>query len=365
MKIERMEVFAVAVPLVGDYLTSHSRLTVQRSIVVRLTTDSGNVGVGNVDPPPRMPARAFQGLQASLEDLAPALKGLEVSNIHSVAARMQQRRVGSPLALAAVEMACIDATARRWGVPVHAYLGGAVLQELEFNAWIGILPPEEAGRQAAEARASGFRSAKVKIGGDPDADVRRVKAVRQAVGADFRIRVDANEGYDAPSAIRLAHDLAPFDLELFEQPVPAADLQGLAAVKAARTGIPVMADESVTGPTSLLKIIRQDAADIVKLKVMNSGGLRRTMDMITIAEAAGMRCVLGHGFGLGVSTLAEIMVAAASRNVMPGLECVGPLKTGSDIVRHKLDLSGGRLPLPTAPGLGAELDEASLARWTI
>lgn len=365
MKIERIEVFAVAVPLVGEYLTSHSRLTLQRSIVIRLTTDGGQVGLGNVDPPPRMPALAFKELRATLDCMAAALKGLEVSNIHALTARMLARGACSPLALSAVEMACVDATARGWGVPVHEYLGGAVLEELEFNAWVGILPPEEAGRRAAEAQASGFRSAKVKIGGDPDADVHRVKAVREAVGPGFRIRVDANEGYGAPAAIQLAHALAPFDVELFEQPVPAADLEGLAAVKAARTGIPVMADESITGPASLLAIIRRDAADIIKLKVMNSGGLRRTMDMIAIAEAAGMRCVLGHGFGLGVSTLAEVMVAAASPNVMPGLECVGPLKTAGDIVRHKLDLSGGRLLLPTSAGLGAELDEEALGRWSV
>lgn len=85
--------------------------------------------------------------------------------------------------------------------------------------------------------------------------------------------------------------------------------------------------------------------------------------MIATAEAAGIRCVVGHGYGLGVNTMAEIMLAATSRNVIDGLECVGPLKTADDIVTQKLDLSGGSIALPGGPGLGVTLDDAKLAQY--
>ena len=124
-----------------------------------------------------------------------------------------------------------------------------------------------------------------------------------------------------------------------------------------------MADESVTDHGSLIRIIRANAADLIKVKVMKQGGIHNTHRMIATAKAAGIRCVVGHGFGLGIDTLAEIMVAASSDNVIDGIECVGPLKTADDIVTHKLDLGTGSLPLPAGPGLGATLDEEKLRQY--
>jgi muconate cycloisomerase len=130
-------------------------------------------------------------------------------------------------------------------------------------------------------------------------------------------------------------------------------------------GLPIMADESVSDHASLIRIIKADAADIVKVKVMKQGGMLNTRRMIATAEAAGIRCVLGHGFGLGPHTVAEIMVAATSNNVIDGLECVGPLKTREDVIAERLDLSGGSLALPGGPGLGVTLDDARLARYRL
>jgi L-alanine-DL-glutamate epimerase-like enolase superfamily enzyme len=191
------------------------------------------------------------------------------------------------------------------------------------------------------------------------------KAVREAVGPDFELRIDANAGYDADTSIKLAKMVAPFRLQHFEQPVPDHDLAGMARVRreANAAGVPIMADESVLDHASLIRIIKMDAADIVKVKVMKQGGFLNTRRMIATAEAAGIRCVVGHGFGLGVNTMAEIMLAATSGNVVDGLECVGPLKTADDIVTRKLDLSSGSIALPGGPGLGVTLDDAKLDKY--
>ncbi len=266
---------------------------------------------------------------------------------------------------AAIEMACVDLAARIAGMPVHAYLGGAVKERLLFNAWIGILPPDEAAKETLDWKNKGFRSAKIKVGGNIEADRDRVKAVREAVGPEFQLRIDANAGYDADTSIRLAKMVAPFKLQLFEQPVPDHDIAGMARVRreANAVGLPIMADESVLDHASLIRIIRADAADIVKVKVMKQGGFLNTRRMIATAEAAGIRCVVGHGFGLGINTMAEIMLAATSSNVIDGLECVGPLKTADDIVTRKLDLSSGSIPLPGGPGLGVTLDDDKIAKY--
>ncbi|HWI13058.1 MAG TPA: enolase C-terminal domain-like protein, partial [Burkholderiales bacterium] len=255
--------------------------------------------------------------------------------------------------------------ARVAGMPVYTYLGGAVKQQLYFNAWIGILSPEQAARETMEWKSKGFRSCKIKVGGNIEADRERVKAVREAVGKDFGIRIDANAGYDADTSIKLARMVAPYALEHFEQPVPADDIAGMARVRreANAAGVPIMADESVLDHASLIRIIKADAADIVKVKVMKQGGFLNTRRMIATAEAAGIRCVVGHGFGLGVNTMAEIMLAATSSNVVDGLECVGPLKTRDDIVTKRIDLSSGSMKLPPGPGLGVTLDDAKLEQY--
>jgi muconate cycloisomerase len=155
-----------------------------------------------------------------------------------------------------------------------------------------------------------------------------------------------------------------FDLQLFEQPAPKDDIAGLARVRR-EGGIPVMADESVSDHASLVAVIKAGAADFVKFGVKQAGGILRAARMLATAEAAGLPVVIGHGFGLDPSTLAEIMVAASSRNVLPGLECVGPLKVVDTVATTRLDISSGSLPLPGGPGLGISLDEAKLEQYRL
>ncbi len=167
MRIERIEVFGVAMPLVGAFSTSYKSESVQRSAVVRVTDQDGCIGLGNVDPVPGYSVESIdETLQALQSRLAPALLGMDASNIQRLWARMSE--VGGPALLdakAAIEMACVDLTARRLGVAVHTYLGGAVKERLTFNAWIGILPPEQAAAETARWQQRGFRSAKIKVGG--------------------------------------------------------------------------------------------------------------------------------------------------------------------------------------------------------
>jgi len=364
MKIERIEVFGVAVPLIGEYATSYQSESIQKSVVVRITDNDGRIGLGNVDPVTGYSVESIEETLSALRSrFAPLVLGMDPSNVHLLWRRMATVSPDYLDAKAAIEMACVDLTARALGVPVYSYLGGAVKDRLLFNAWIGILPPDEAARETAAWQSRGFRSAKVKVGGSIDADRDRIKAIREAVGPDFHLRIDANAGYDVDSSIRLARMLAPFNLQLFEQPVAAHDLAGMKRVRREAGGLPIMADESVLDHASLIRLIQADAADIVKVKVMKQGGIFNTRLMIATAEAAGLRCVVGHGFGLGINTMAEIMLAATSDNVIDGIECVGPLKTADDIVVAKLDLSSGSLPLPSGPGLGVMLDEDKLVRY--
>ena len=126
-----------------------------------------------------------------------------------------------------------------------------------------------------------------------------------------------------------------------------------------------MADETISDHQSLLAVIKADAADFVKFGIKQAGGILRSAHMLATAEAARIPVVIGHGFGLDPSTLAEIMLAASSRNVLSGLECVGPLKVVDTIATTRLDISSGSLPLPDGPGLGISLDEKKLEQYRL
>ena len=366
LPISRVEVFGVAIPLVGPgFKNAYINKTAQKSALVRLTAEDGSVGLGNIDPSPGYSVETIeQSLTALREKLAPLVHGADAGNPHQLVARMDAVLPGYLDAKAAIEMACVDLLARRLGIPVHQYRGGAMVTNLRFNAWIGILSPDEAAAEARKWFDRGFRSAKVKVGGGIKADRDRILAIREAVGPTMALRADANAGYSVADAIALGHLLEPLDMQLLEQPVADDDLAGMAKVRQA-IGIPVMADESITDHESLIAVIRADCADIVKLKVMKQGGFLKCRRMLETATAAGMKVVIGHGFGLGVNTMAEIMLACTSTEVLEGLECVGPLKTADDIVTRKLDISTGQLALPGGPGLGVELDEEKVRAYQI
>ena len=188
--------------------------------------------------------------------------------------------------------------------------------------------------------------------------------MRAEVGSAMQLRIDANMQYDADTSLKLCSMVKEFDLQLFEQPTHLRDLEGMARVRR-EGGIPVMADESVSDHASLIAVIKADAADFVKFGVEQAGGILRATRMLATAEAAGIPVVIGHGFGLDPSTLAEIMLAASLRNVVPGLECVGPLKVQDTVATTRLDISSGSMKLPDAPGLGITLDDKKLEQYRL
>jgi muconate cycloisomerase len=244
-------------------------------------------------------------------------------------------------------------------------LGGPVCTKVPLvSSWIGHVPPEEAADLAVSRVAEGFRTLKVKVGKEIEEDVARIRSVRRAVGPDIQLRIDANEGYTPEDAIRAIKGFSPHDILYCEQPVPRDDWDGMARVRKA-VDMPIMADEGILGPREIILAAEKEAADIVKVKVMKNGGLYRTGRMIWLAGALGMKCVLGHGFTLGVNSLCEIHLAAAMTNILMPIETTGMLKVVEDIITEPITVEGGCVEVPAAPGFGAELDRQKLSRFQV
>ncbi len=365
MRVAGIEPILVDVPLREPVHGVHGVTAVQRSVLVRVTADDGTEGWGNVDPSPGYSAMSAEAVYDTVQRMAPALAGADAFNVRRALAVMDREAAGRYEAIAAVEMALIDLQARALRLPAHALLGGRVKDEVTFNAWIGTVPPAQAAREAAAWLERGFRSAKIKLSGAAPEGIERVAAVRAAVGDRMALRVDFNESLTRAEAAPFIRRLEPYGLTLVEQPIPRAEIAGLAEIRRA-IGIPLMADESVTGPASLVEIIRREAADLVKVKVMKQGGLLRTLAMVECAAAAGLRVVIGHGFGLTLSTFAEATVAAVSDAIVDGCEAVGPLKMAGDVVVDPVRLDAGVIRLDDhRPGLGATVDADALKRHRV
>ena len=363
-KIDQIEAFGVAMPLAGSFTSGGVTKSRTKCVVVRLHASDGAIGISSVDPSTtaRSPNTGPELVTAIRERIAPALIGEDPTNVHRVLELARKLAPTQPGAVAAIEMACIELTCQRLGIALYDYLGGALEGELRFNGWIGELAPDEAASEGRRWLDAGFQSAKIKVGSGVEADRDRVEAVRDAVGPAMKLRVDANEQYDVDSALEFCSAVREFDLQLFEQPTPKGDLEGLRRVRR-EGGIPVMADESISDHESLVRVIKAECADFVKFGVNQAGGLLSAARMLATAEAAGIPVVLGHGFGLDPGTIAEIMLGATSRNVVPGLECVGPLKVVDTVTMTRLEIGAGRIVLPSGPGLGVVLDDSKLERY--
>lgn len=363
--IRQVEIFSIAMPLVGTFTSGGVSKNITKGVVLRITDTDGVVGISSIDPPTRAvsPNTAPELAVVLKEVVGPALIGEDPGNANRIFELASKLTPVQPGCAAGVEIACIELTCRRRGIALHEYVGGAVLDQILFNGWVGELPADEAAAEAKRWHDAGFKSLKIKVGGEVAEASDRVAAVRDAVGTDMKLRMDANQRYGVQQAIELCRAVRSCDMQLFEQPTPAEDLEGLAQVRR-EGGVPIMADEAISDHQSLIRVIKADCADFVKFGIKQAGGLLPAMRMLATAEAAGLPVVLGHGFGLDLSTVAEIMLGATSRNIVPGLESVGPLKVVDTVATTRLDISNGSIALPSGPGLGIDLDDEKLAQYS-
>ncbi len=215
----------------------------------------------------------------------------------------------------------------------------------------------------AEYVAQGVRAFKPKIGGYPDEDVQRLRAIREAVGKDVTIRADANQGYTPKEAIRLCRLAEKYDvgLELLEQPVAYWDLRGMAEVKSA-VDILIEADESCYGVNDAMNIVRQGAADVLNIKIEKVGGLYNAKKVAAVAEGAGLQCVIGTAFGLGITIAAKLHLAASTKIIRDAVEFTEVRLHDNLLVQPHdklltLPLKDGCFSVPQGPGFGVAFDE--------
>jgi L-alanine-DL-glutamate epimerase-like enolase superfamily enzyme len=191
---------------------------------------------------------------------------------------------------------------------------GGYRTEVMTDITLSIKSPREMAKDAARAVKKGFEALKVKVGVNPAEDVERVKKIREAVGNETELRVDANQGWTVRQAGEVLDKMESFKIQFAEQPVPAEDLKGLKRVRE-NSPIPIMADESAHSPEDALRLIEAEAVDMINIKLMKSGGILKGKKIASVAEAAGVPCMIGCMGESEIGIAAGAHLAAGVRNI--------------------------------------------------
>lgn len=337
-------------------------------LLVKVYTDEGIIGLGEVSCTPRWSGEDQVSAAHFIRTiLAPVLEGHDPRHIEALTARLRGSLAGHPFTKAALEMALWDILGKSVGMPIYRLLGGPVREFVPTKWSISGVAPERAAEIAAWAIEQGFSTMKVKVGIDADQDVARVRAVREAIGPDIRLGVDANGAWHPAAAVSMIRRLCEFGIYFVEQPVPPGDANRLAEVRR-QISIPVLADESVYSPSDALAMLRAEAADALSVYVGKAAGIGPARRVAVIAEAAMLGCTIGSNLELGIGTAAMIHLALATPGITANeypCDIIGPLFYTGDILTRPLSLCGGKaLPLD-GPGLGVELDEDQVDRYRV
>jgi L-alanine-DL-glutamate epimerase-like enolase superfamily enzyme len=368
MKIAAIETHPVRIPLKPAYrmISALGKHWESHFVLVRLLTDDGLEGAGESSVTVRWSGETVWGVQALIDRiLAPLVVGkeLDVSQpLESIAAidrLMDQAAAHNWFAKSAIEMACWDVLGKAAGKPVYDLLGGACRPlAIRSRFSMGAYDVPRARARAAELVEQGFDTVKVKVGGKPEDDIARVRTVREVIGPNRALVIDANCGWNADTAIRCLRELADCNIAVMEQPTPDGDYEAIARVRR-ETGVKVMADDMCFNMVHAQELIRNQACDLISVYPGKNGGIRKSREIVEFAERHGVGCTIGSNLEFDVATAAMGQLIVATPNLRveeyPG-DIHGPAYYEFRIVHEPLSIVGPVTTITSRPGLGVEVD---------
>jgi len=362
MKITRIETYPVRIPLKPErrMISALGEHSVSEYLLVRLETDTGLEGAGEATVMPRWSGETVWGAQALVERvLAPRVLGCDPRAIEEIDQRMDAVCIHNWFAKSAIEMACWDLWGKAEGRPIYDLLGGAQRgRTIRSRFSLGAYEPARAAARARELVAAGFTTIKVKVGGDPATDIARVRAVREAIGPQLALTIDANCGWEAETAIAAIRQLADCRLALVEQPTPDGDYAALARVRH-ETGAVIMADDICFNLAHARELIRGNCCDVISIYPGKQGGIRKAQRIVEFAGAHDVACSIGSNLELDVACAAMAHLVVASDNMQveryPG-DMLGPDYHALRIARDPVQIEGPLTTISDRPGLGVEVD---------
>ena len=383
MKITALETFFVSAPLPQPVRVSNATIAQVSEVIVKLTTDSGLVGIGEGHGPFLLLNQGQEGLRAvgdivrritplvvgqdpfRVEQIWRSLFALTHRSVNGIPPLTRQQR---PLitALSAIDIAVWDLMGKAVGRPVHALLGGALRERVPAYV-TGFYyrdgeRPDDLRREAAMYLEKGYRTLKLKVAGlPPEADVERVRVIREAVGPDVALMLDANGGWDLPTAIRAARMFEPLDIFWLEDPMPWYDERhSLARLKAA-TSIPIAAGETEYTPFGLRTMVTEGLVDYLIIDSTWGGGLTTWRKAAVLAELYAIPMAAHHDPQIHVHAVA----ASPTGFILESFADPTRDPLWFELFRERPDVVDGFMAVPEAPGLGLELRADTLEKYGV
>jgi L-alanine-DL-glutamate epimerase-like enolase superfamily enzyme len=320
-------------------------------VFVRVETREGRIAWGCAAFDTALTGETLEQVVSVCRACADRARDLNPLNTEFALAELSGLTENTPSARCAFDIAFHDLLGLAAGLPLHRLLGG-YRNRIQTSVTVSLAPVKETVELGRERARQGFRILKIKGGRDPEEDVRRIQALRRALPG-LILRLDADQGYTVRQALDVAHALRD-ELEMLEQPTPAADLESLASVTR-HSEIPILADESVTGPSSALAIASRRAAHGLSVKLATCGGLHCARQVDSIARAAGLATMVGCLNEPALLIAAGLGLALSSPNVRY-CDLDGHFDLVGDPTQPGFILDQGWLVARDVPGLGCTVD---------
>jgi L-Ala-D/L-Glu epimerase len=327
---------------------------VTEGIIVTLTGENGQQGYGYASATPHMGATR-EKLQESLDRFVPLIEGHDSFLVEDTLLMLDRQLPAPNQARAAIDCALHDLQARVLNIPLYELFGGKVRDYVPILRILGIKTPAEMAEQAKNLSDAGYAYLKIKLEGDVEDDVERVRAIRRAVGDRVHLTVDANQSYSVADAIDALNQMAQFAIDIAEQPVAASDHAGLKRVTDS-VSVTVEADESASSVARVYELVRERCVDAVSLKIPKLGGLINTLAAARICEAGGVEYRMGAAVGSRLLSAHAMHLAATLPGIAYACELGEFARLNGDPFEG-IEIENGRLNLPEGPGSGVSLRE--------
>ena len=382
--IERIEAFVPELPVrlqrtfsSGSYDTGPPKQLIGKPVFVKLFAE-GVVGCAQIRPisPGHFVADTTQSVVAAIVEIyGPLLIGRDIFDIEPISEMFDLRLAGNPAARAVLDIALHDAMGKALGRPIHKLIGGCAQLEIPLEWSVSLA--DDVAVMVAEARRAveefGIRVLCLKAAGKGGwrRDVTNFETVRRALGDDLVIGVDPNTGWTVADTLRAMRALRGMDLGYVEQPVERRDIAGMAQIRAAAEGVPIMADEGLFTIQDAFALANARAVDAFCVKLYKIGGLTPARKLAAVGEACGIQINCG---GLAVASQFEAAASAHFCATIPVRRTFGAAEfvfglgaLGRDplVVGEEFTMRDGHVRVPEGPGLGLELDDAALEKLTL
>ena len=354
MKITSVRLGRISVPLRTPFKTALRSVSSVEDVIVEIHTDCGAVGYGEAPPTGAITGDTTGAIIGAIQDhIAKTIIGRDVDELEPLLQSVQKCIVGNSSAKAAVDMALWDLYGQLYNIPVYKLLGGG-RKQIVTDITISVNDPDTMVSDSLKAVARGYDCLKMKVGVNPELDVARLSAVRNAVGKDIVIRIDANQAWTPKQAVKILNKMQELglDIELVEQPVSAHDFAGLKYVTD-RSYVPVLADEAVFSPENAMTILQMGAADLINIKLMKCGGIYNALKIASAAEVFGVECMIGCMLEAKISVNATVHLACA-KNIITKVDLDGPVLCSKDPILGGAVFDEKIITVSDAPGLGIQ-----------